>query len=91
MRGFCVYILRCSDGSLYTGITGDLRERLARHNEGRASKYTRSRLPVSVSYVEEAKNLKAALRREFEIKNLSRREKLLLCASYSAKQRQSSR
>jgi putative endonuclease len=91
VRGFCVYILRCSDGSLYTGITRDLRERLARHNEGHASKYTRSRLPVSVTYIEEARNLRAALRREFEIKKLSRREKLLLCASYSAKQRQSFR
>ncbi|HIE98158.1 MAG TPA: GIY-YIG nuclease family protein [Planctomycetes bacterium] len=74
-----VYIVRCSDGSLYTGITKDVEGRLKRHNAGTASRYTRSRLPVTVEYHEEQPNHSMALKRELAIKALSRqmKEKLL--------------
>ena len=80
MRSYWVYMLRCSDGSLYTGYTVDLRRRLASHRSGRGSKYTRSRLPVALAYSERAPSLSLALKRENEIKKLSRSRKLLLCA-----------
>ncbi len=70
MRRYWVYILRCSDGSLYTGYTVDLRKRVALHNAGRASKYTRARVPVALAYSEAAPTLSGALRREAEIKKL---------------------
>ena len=74
-----VYILRCADGSLYTGITNDLERRVEQHNAGTASRYTRSRLPVTLEYQEEAKTKGAALKRELAIKALSReaKEKLI--------------
>jgi predicted GIY-YIG superfamily endonuclease len=67
-----VYILRCSDGSLYTGITNDLPKRLKAHAAGKASKYTRSRLPVRLAYGEPQKSKPAALKREAAIKRLRR-------------------
>jgi len=70
-----VYILRCVDGSLYTGITNNLNRRCERHNAGAASRYTRSRLPVVLVYREAQGNRSAALKREFEIKTLSRQGK----------------
>lgn len=73
-----VYMLRCGDGTLYTGATCDLSRRLASHQRGRGAKYTRSRLPVALAYWEEAPDKSAALRREAAIKRLSRREKLAL-------------
>ncbi len=73
-----VYILRCSDGSLYTGITNDLPKRLQAHAAGKASKYTRSRLPVKLACSEAQRSKSAALKREAAIKGLSRKEKLLL-------------
>jgi predicted GIY-YIG superfamily endonuclease len=73
-----VYMLRCRDGSLYTGITLDLDARLAAHRAGKASRYTRSRLPVRVVYREAARDRSAALRRELAIKALPRPEKLAL-------------
>ena len=76
---FFVYVLRCSDGSLYTGYTLDLARRVAEHNSGRGSKYTSSRRPVRLAYHEEAPTLGAALKRELEIKGLSRADKLRLC------------
>jgi putative endonuclease len=82
---YLVYILRCSDGSLYTGITTDTSKRLDLHNNGRASKYTRARLPVSVAYFESANDKRHALRRKLEIKKLSRSEKLLLCSLFSGR------
>jgi putative endonuclease len=88
---YWVYILRCSDGSLYTGYTVDLERRVSSHESGRGSKYTRSRLPVSLEYLEEASTLRRALRREFEIKKLSRSAKLLLCSAYRDDRRDSSR
>ena len=66
-----VYIVRCDDRSLYTGITTDAERRVAEHNEGRGARYTRSRSPVSLVYVERAEDRGAALRREWEIKRMS--------------------
>ena len=73
-----VYVLRCSDGTLYTGVTNDLARRLRAHASGRASRYTRSRLPVLVVYTESVRGRGAALRRELAIKDMSRSEKLAL-------------
>ena len=75
---YIVYILRCGDGSLYTGITNDLERRVAVHNSGKGAKYTRSRLPVEPVYWETVPDKPAALRRELAIKALSRAEKLKL-------------
>ncbi len=80
-----VYILRCSDGSLYTGITNDLPKRLKAHAAGRASKYTRSRLPVRLAYSESQKSKSAALKREAAIKRLTRPAKLRLIATARAR------
>ena len=79
--GYWVYILRCGDGTLYTGFTTDIDRRAAIHNAGKGAKYTRSRLPVTVVYREPCSDRSAALRRESAIKALSRREKLHLIAS----------
>ena len=70
-----VYIVRCIDDTLYTGITKDVDRRLEQHNAGTASRYTRSRLPVSLEYQEEQPNQSMALKRELAIKALSRQEK----------------
>lgn len=75
---YWVYILRCADGTLYTGCTNDLSRRLAAHNAGKGAKYTRSRRPVELVYREEVPDKSAALRREAAIKGLSRIEKLAL-------------
>ncbi|MDO5028014.1 MAG: GIY-YIG nuclease family protein [Bacillota bacterium] len=72
---YYVYILRCADGSLYTGITNDLERRLKMHNEKKASKYTRGRTPVSLVYVEEDHDKSSALKREIQIKKLTREKK----------------
>lgn len=70
-----VYILRCDDGSLYTGITKDVSRRCEQHNAGAASRYTRSRLPVRVVYQETQSTRSLALKREAAIKAMSRQEK----------------
>jgi predicted GIY-YIG superfamily endonuclease len=70
-----VYLLRCSDGSLYTGVTNDLPKRLKAHAAGKASKYTRSRLPVRLAYSESQTSKSAALKREAAIKKMRRTEK----------------
>jgi len=75
-----VYLLRCHDDSLYTGITNDLPKRLKAHTAGRASKYTRSRLPVRLVYTEPRRSKSAALKREAAIKRLRRAEKEQLLA-----------
>lgn len=72
------YILQCADGSLYTGWTNDLKRRLAAHNAGTASKYTRTRRPVKMVYHEIFATKQEAMRREYAIKQLTRREKLEL-------------
>jgi len=80
-----VYIVRCADGTLYTGVAIDVAKRLAGHNGARANgaRYTRSRRPVTLAYLETAANRSAACKRECRIKQLSRREKLALIASAS--------
>lgn len=78
MSNWCVYILRCGDDSLYTGITNDLEHRLALHREGKGAKYTRGRGPLTLVYCEAAENYSCALRREYAIKQLPRQEKLCL-------------
>lgn len=72
------YLLRCSDGTLYCGWTNNIEKRLAAHNSGKASKYTRSRLPVKLVYFETFDTKQEAMSREARIKQLSRREKLAL-------------
>ena len=76
----CVYMLRCADGSLYTGWTNDLEKRLKSHNAGKGGKYTRARLPVALAYTESCETEKEARSREWHIKRLSRAEKLRLIA-----------
>jgi putative endonuclease len=73
-----VYILECSDGSLYTGCTNDVNKRHAVHNSGKGAKYTRTRLPVKVVYSEKAENRSEASKRESAIKKLSRVGKIQL-------------
>ena len=72
------YLLRCSDGTLYCGWTDNIEKRLAAHNSGKASKYTRSRLPVKLIYFETFDTKQEVMSREARIKQLSRREKLAL-------------
>jgi len=76
-----VYLLRCRDGSIYTGWTSDLDRRLARHKAGKASRYTASRLPVELALVLPMADRTAARREEARIKMLPRREKLALIAA----------
>ncbi|MFA5371953.1 MAG: GIY-YIG nuclease family protein [Sideroxydans sp.] len=73
------YLLRCADDTLYCGITNDLDKRLATHNAGEGAKYTRGRTPVELRYQEHCADKSAALKREMEIKALSRIRKLALC------------
>ena len=75
---YWVYILECSDGTFYTGITNDLDKRITVHNRGKASKYTRIRLPVKLRYKEEVENRSEALKREWAIKKLSKHDKVSL-------------
>ena len=76
--GWYVYMLRCGDGSLYTGYTDDVERRLAVHQSGRGGRYTRSHLPVELAYRAQLPDKSAALRREAALKRLSRQEKLAL-------------
>ncbi|WP_251449385.1 GIY-YIG nuclease family protein [Vermiculatibacterium agrestimuris] len=78
---YWLYILRCGDGSLYTGITTDVERRLALHRSGKGAKYTRGRSPLTVVYREEQPDKSAALRREAAVKKLTREEKLALIAA----------
>lgn len=73
-----LYILRCGDGTLYTGITTDVARRFDEHSSGKGAKYTRGRGPLVLVYQEECGDKSAASRREWEIKALSREEKLQL-------------
>jgi hypothetical protein len=75
-----VYILRCADGSLYTGWTNDLEKRVKTHNAGKGAKYTKTRLPVELVYYEEYEEKGEALSREISIKKLKKtaKEKLIL-------------
>lgn len=70
-----VYVLKCADDTLYTGITNNLEKRLDAHNSGTGAKYTRGRSPVKLAYVENCKNRADASKREHAVKSLSRAEK----------------
>ena len=72
------YIVRCSDGTLYTGWTNDLEKRIACHNQKKGAKYTKSRTPVTLVYSEQFETKEEAMRREYRIKQYSRKEKELL-------------
>ncbi len=78
LLNYWLYILQCSDGTLYTGITTDVERRLAVHRSGKGAKYTRGRGPLTLVYREECGDKSAALRRELEVKALSREKKLAL-------------
>jgi predicted GIY-YIG superfamily endonuclease len=75
MNKWYVYLVRCSDQSLYCGVAKDLQKRIQVHNSGRGAKYTRVRLPVKLVYYEGCKSLGDALRLEYRIKHLSKQEK----------------
>ncbi len=78
---YYVYLLRCADGTLYTGVTTDIERRLVEHNESsKGAAYTKARRPVTLAYVEEWEGRSQAQIREAEIKKYSRKEKLKLCA-----------
>ncbi|MGL5823157.1 MAG: GIY-YIG nuclease family protein [Sarcina sp.] len=73
-----VYVLECADGTLYTGWTNNIDERLKKHNCGKGAKYTRARLPVKLRYFEEFNTKSDAMKREYSIKKLTREKKLKL-------------
>ena len=83
MASWVVYMVRCRDGSLYTGISTDIARRLAAHNRGTGARYTRSRGPVILVHIERRRSRSAALRREAAIKALGRAEKLDLVLAQS--------
>ena len=81
---YFVYMLECSDSTFYIGSTNDVEKRLMTHNEGKTgAKYTKPRRPVSLVYVEKLDSKSAALKREWELKKLTRAEKLMLVENYS--------
>ena len=75
---YYVYILRCADGTLYTGWTTDIKARVEAHNAGTGAKYTRGRVPVTLVYQENLPDKQSAMRREWTMKQLTRQEKLVL-------------
>ena len=84
MPGWHVYILRCRDGTLYTGIAVDLRRRLDAHERGVAAKYTRSRRPVTLAYQESQPDRSSAQKREAALRRMGRAGKLALAASWAS-------
>jgi len=78
LKKYYTYLLECSDGTLYCGYTSELQKRLKVHNSGKGAKYTKTRLPVTIVYYEEFQSKSEAMRREWEIKKMSRSEKLNL-------------
>ena len=81
MSAWFVYVVRCRDGTLYTGISRDLGARLAKHNQGKGARYTRGRGPVALVHSERWSSQAEALRREAAIKALPRPQKLLLAGA----------
>lgn len=73
-----VYIVQCNDGTLYTGWTTDVEKRIQTHNDRKGAKYTKNRTPVTLFYCEECSNKSRALKREAEIKKMTRQQKLAL-------------
>jgi putative endonuclease len=78
-----VYVVRCRDGTLYTGVSRDVEARVAKHNQGKGARYTRGRRPVALVHTERKSSQAAALRREAAIKALPRRDKLALLGASS--------
>lgn len=78
MRSYFIYLLQCSDGTLYTGWSHNVHQRLKQHNDGKGAKYTRARLPVILMHTEEYATKRDAMQREWAIKRLSRDEKWML-------------
>ena len=87
MVSWVVYILRCCDGTLYTGCTNRLDRRVVQHARGKGARYTRSRLPVTLVYQETARDRGSALSREAALKTLSRAEKLSLVRAFKNQRR----
>lgn len=79
------YLLKCADGSLYAGWTNDPDARLAAHNSGLGAKYTRARRPVTLAYLERCDDKRTAMRREAELKRMTRAQKLALIESQATK------
>ena len=79
------YMLKCSDGTLYTGWTNDLEKRVEAHNSGKGAKYTKARRPVELAYYEEFETKEQAMKREYAIKRLGRKEKQKLIAGKKVK------
>lgn len=88
-KSWYVYILRCGDGTLYTGVTNDVAARLETHRSGKGAKYTRSRGPLKLAYSEHCEDKSAAFQREYAIKQLKRSEKAALCEQWKEKNPQS--
>ena len=78
-------MLKCSDGTLYTGWTNDLKKRVEAHNSGKGAKYTKARRPVELAYYEEFETKEQAMKREYAIKQLGRKEKQKLIAGKKVK------
>jgi len=78
MKPWSVYMVKCSDDSLYTGVSNDVEKRVTAHNLGKGARYTRGRGPVKLIYTEECPDKSRASIREAEIKKMSRKEKFLL-------------
>ena len=83
-KQWVVYILECGDHTLYTGMTNDLEKRLAAHRAGNGAKYTRGRGPLQLRYLESCGDCSHALRREIQIKKLTRSDKCKLCDAYAS-------
>ena len=79
------YMLKCSDGTLYTGWTNDLEKRVEAHNSGKGAKYTKARRPVELAYYEEFETKEQEMKREYAIKQLGRKEKQKLIAGKKVK------
>ncbi|MCY6484140.1 GIY-YIG nuclease family protein [Clostridium aestuarii] len=73
-----IYIVECNDGTLYTGWTTNIQRRINQHNEGKGAKYTRARRPVVLKYFEEFETKQEAMKREYKIKKMSRKDKIKL-------------
>ena len=78
------YMLRCSDGTLYSGYTNNIEKRIEAHNSGKGAKYTRARLPVKLAYYEVFDNKIDAMKREYSLKQLTKEQKEKLCVNWDA-------
>jgi putative endonuclease len=83
MSKYYAYLARCNDDSLYTGYTNNLKEREAKHNEGKGARYTSMRRPIKIVYYEEFETKSAAMKREYQLKHLSKKNKEDLTSSIS--------